>query len=60
MIVVSQSILQLNLITKKPRKCAELNRLLNEKFNKMKSILVMNNLLKNQLCMDVIKVCIDM
>ena len=47
MIVVSQSILQLNLITKKPRKCAELNRLLNVKVNKMKSILVINNLLKN-------------
>ena len=26
-----------------PRKCAELNRLLNEKVNKMKSILVINN-----------------
>ena len=32
---------------KKPRKCAELNRLLNEKVNKMKSMLVMNNVLKN-------------
>ena len=39
MIVVSQSILQLRL--------TELNRLLNEKVNKMKSSLVMNNLLKN-------------
>ena len=32
---------------KKPRKCAELNRLLNEKVNKMKSILLINNVLKN-------------
>ena len=32
---------------KKPRKCAVLNRLLNEKFNKMKSILVINNVLNN-------------
>ena len=32
---------------KKPRKCAVLNRLLNEKVNKMKSILVINNVLNN-------------
>ena len=47
MIVVSQLILQLNLNTQKIRKCAELNRLLNEKVNKMKSILVINNVLTN-------------
>ena len=32
---------------KTPRICAELNRLLNEKVNKTKSILVINNVLKN-------------
>ena len=32
---------------KKLRKCAELNRLLNEKVNKIKSILLINNVLKN-------------
>ena len=32
---------------KKPRKCAELNRLFNEKVNEMKSILVINNVIKN-------------
>ena len=31
----------------KIRKCAELNRLLNEKINKIKSILLINNVLKN-------------
>ena len=33
---------------KNPRKCAELNRLLNEKVNEMKSILVINNVLKDR------------
>ena len=46
MIVIPQLIIYLNLI-QKPRECAELNIFLNEKDNKIKSILLINNILKN-------------